>query len=152
MKELADGEQIVWSEEGMPHYRLVKCNLVINLPEKCRYTDANGNIFEGSQFLGEVQFLMDSYVFAKRETHKYYKVKRARTLADYRQLRLWENPHDQKKRKQREEKSKKQRERRAKLLSENDGVQRLWKEIRQEAEALAKQKGNWKISFHDSTG
>jgi len=86
-----------WSQEGIMHYRNVKIDVKITLPETVTYIDRKGNVFTGSDFIGEIELLMDSYLYAKKETHKYWKLQRIRESKDLLTLPLWEHPDDERK-------------------------------------------------------
>merc|ERR1719204_2543966 len=102
----------IWSEEGITHYRNLKIDVKILLPETVTYIDRKGNSFSGSEFIGEIELLMDSYLYAKRETHKYWKLQRIRKSKDLLTLPLWEHPDEEEKRKHLKKQEDKQHEKR----------------------------------------
>merc|ERR1712113_1145932 len=111
----AQKKRNTWSEMGIPHYRAVIVDVLITLPQNCSYTDPNGHTFSGTKFVGEIQFLMDSYLYAKRETSKYWKVRRIRKSQDLLDLPIWEHPDAELERKATRVEETKKREQRAEL-------------------------------------
>merc|ERR1712060_397379 len=89
-------DPMFWSQEGIMHYRNVKIDVNIELPEAVTYIDPKGNRFAGSDFIGEIELLMDSYLYAKKETHKYWKLQRIRQSKALLSLPLWEHPNIEK--------------------------------------------------------
>lgn len=120
----------LWSQEGILHYRNLKISVKIKLPETVTYVDHNGNRFIGKEFIGEIELLMDSYLYVKKETHKYWKIQRIRKSKDLLNLPLWEHPDEEVVRKSRRSEELYRLEKQAALLRDpKGGREACWKEI-----------------------
>jgi len=129
----------IWSEEGILHYRYVKVDVKIRLPESVTYIDPKGNKFSGNEFVGEIQLLMESYLYAKRETHRYWKLRRVRKSKELLDLPLWEHPRDEANRKDRAKEESKILDRRAALLRKSENSKECWEYIKSDASNYVKQ-------------
>jgi len=120
-----------WSQEGIMHYRNVKIDVKITLPESVTYIDRKGNAFSGSDFIGEIELLMDSYLYAKKETHRYWKLQRIRQSKNLLTLPLWEHPDIEKERKFLRKRNEKDFTKQAAWL--RSGSEHCWRAIKKKA-------------------
>jgi len=129
----------IWSEEGITHYRNLKIDVKILLPETVTYIDPKGNRFIGDEFIGEIELLMDSYLYAKKETHKYWKLQRIRKSKDLLNLPLWEHPDDEEERKDQRSQETLKLLKRGALLRRATGREECWRSIKADGKEYIKQ-------------